>query len=61
MSNKETVIEAVRNLPEDATLEEISEQIAILAAIRRGEKAIAEGKTVTHDVVKERSASWTSK
>ena len=58
MSNKETVIEAVRNLPEDATLEEISEQIAILAAIRRGEKAIAEGKTVTNDAAKERSATW---
>ena len=61
MSNKEMVIEAVRTLPEDASLDQISEQIAILAAIRRGERVIEEGKMIPHEVVKERSASWSSK
>ena len=61
MSNKEMVIEAVRQLPENVSLDEISEQIAILAAIRRGERAVEEGKTISHDVVKVRSASWISK
>jgi predicted transcriptional regulator len=61
MSNKELVIETLRRLPEEATLEEISEQIAILAAIRRGEAAAAEGRLISHEEVKQRSSTWTSK
>jgi len=58
MSSKEIVIDALRRLPEEVTLEEISEEIAILAAIRRGEQAVAEGRVLSHDEVKQRSASW---
>jgi predicted transcriptional regulator len=61
MSNKELVIETLRRLPEEATLEESSEQIAILAAIRRGEAAAAEGRLISHEEVKQRSSTWTSK
>ena len=39
MSNKEIVIEAIRQLPELVSFEEIAEEIAILAAIQRGEHA----------------------
>jgi predicted transcriptional regulator len=48
MSDKELVIEALRQLPEDVTLEAISEEIAILAAIRRGEEAADAGRVVVH-------------
>jgi predicted transcriptional regulator len=41
--------------------QEICEEIAILAAIRRGEEAAKEGRVVPHDEVKKRLASWTSK
>ncbi len=61
MSNKELVIEMLRQLPEEVTLEEIREEIAILAAIRRGEEAAAAGRVVPHSEVKTRSATWTSK
>lgn len=61
MSDKDIVIEAVRKLPESATLNEISEEIAILAAITRGEKAADEGRIVTHEEVKKRFAAWSSK
>jgi predicted transcriptional regulator len=61
MSSKELVIEAVRKLPEDATLDEISEEIAILAAIRRGEAAAEAGQVVPHEEVKKRFGSWISK
>lgn len=60
MSNKELVIEALRKLPEDTTLEEISEEIAILAAIRRGEEAADAGKVIPHAEVKKRFTSWKS-
>ena len=55
MSNKELVMETLRRLPEEATLEEISEQIAILAAIRRGEAAAAEGRLSSQEEVKQRT------
>jgi predicted transcriptional regulator len=58
MSDKEFVREALRKLPEDATLDEISEEIAILAALRRGEQAIEEGRVTSHDEVVKRFASW---
>jgi predicted transcriptional regulator len=61
MSNKELVIEAVRELPEEASLEQIAEEIAILAAIRRGEKAADEGRVVSHEDVRKRVASWITK
>ena len=61
MSNKELVIEVLRGLPEEVTLEEISEEIAILATIRRGEADVAAGRVFSQDEVKERSATWISK
>ena len=60
MSNKEAVIEVVRELSEEATFEEIMEQIALLAAIRRGEQAADAGRVIPHDEVKKRAASWIS-
>ncbi len=52
---------ALKRMPESATLEEISEEMAILAAIRRGEAAADAGRTLTHEEVKKRSASWTGR
>jgi hypothetical protein len=54
MSDKDLVIEMLRNLPEDVTLEEISEEVAILAAIRRGAEAAGAGRVVRHEEVKTR-------
>jgi len=61
MSNKELVLEAVRELPEETTMEEILEQIAILAAIRRGEEDADADRVIPHEEVKRRVASWISK
>jgi predicted transcriptional regulator len=57
MSNKDLVIEAVRELPDEASLEEIAERIAILAAVRRGEEAADAGQVVPHEAVKARIAT----
>lgn len=61
MSNKELVLEAVRGMPDEATIDQISEEIAILAAIRRGQEAIRAGDIVTHEEVEVRLSKWTSK
>ena len=61
MSNKEIVIETIRQLPEHMTIEEIAEEIALLAGIRRGLQDIEAGRTVPHDEVKKRLQTWISK
>ncbi len=58
MSNKELVLEALRHLPEDASIEAITEEIAILAAIRRGEEAADAGRVVSHAEAIKRLESW---
>ena len=61
MSNKEIVIDAVRRLPDDASLEEITHEIEILAGIRRGQADVAAGRVVPHDRVRELVRQWTTK
>lgn len=61
MSGKQLVLDALHRMPDTATLEEISEQIAILAAIRRGEEAADAGRLTSHEEVQQRSAAWTTK
>ena len=58
MSAKHRVLQAVRALPDDYTIAEIAEEIAILAAIERGEKDVASGRTMTHEEVVKRTRRW---
>ena len=60
-SNKDLVREALLQMPEDVSLEEISEEIAILAAIKRGEEAADQGRVVSQEEARRRLASWISK
>lgn len=61
MSDKELVVAALDQMPETITLQEISEEVAILAAIRRGEAAADAGRTISHEEMERRSAQWISK
>jgi predicted transcriptional regulator len=61
MSDKQRVIDAIQSMSESATLSEISESVAILAAIRRGEAAADRGQVIAHEEVSRRSGSWTGK
>ena len=60
-SDKELAFESLRRMPDDVSLQEISEELAILAAIRRGEAAAEAGRVLTHDEVTRRSMAWTSR
>jgi len=60
-SEKQIALNTLQRMPESATLEEISEELAILAVIRRGEAAADAGRTLTHAEVKQRSAAWIGK
>jgi predicted transcriptional regulator len=61
MSNKEMVIDAVRELPEEATLEDILEQIKILSALQRSAEAADAGQVIPQEEVKKKVASWNLK
>jgi hypothetical protein len=61
MSIKEAVIESIQELPEEATLEQILEHIAIMAALRKADESIKAGRVSSHDEVKKMVASWIAK
>ena len=61
MSDKQVVMEAIGSLPEEATLHEILEEVALLTALRRGEEDANAGRVLTHQEVKRRVAQWISK
>jgi predicted transcriptional regulator len=61
MSAKELVLATVQNLPDDATLRQISERIAILAALQEGMDDIEAGRVISQEEVERKLESWLSK
>ena len=60
-TEKQIASDALARMPETATLEDISEDLAILAAIRQAERDIHEGRFITQEEAERRSASWLGK
>lgn len=57
---KDAVIDAIRQMPDDATVEDILEALYIRQKIDAGLKDVAEGRTLTHDEAKKRLGKWLS-
>lgn len=51
---KDRVMEAVRDLPEDATVEDAMDRLYFLAKVEEGLQQAEEGRTVSHDEAKRR-------
>lgn len=60
-TDQEIARDALDRLPPSATLEQMSEELALLAALRTAEAAADAGRVVPHDEVERRSALWTPK
>ena len=58
MTTKQQVLQAVQDLPEDATFEDAMERLLFLAKIERGVQQADAGQTIPHNQVKERMAKW---
>jgi predicted transcriptional regulator len=58
MTDKQAVLDALQRLPENASLEEITEELRIMAAIRRGREDIAAGRSKTQTEIKQLFQSW---
>ena len=58
MTTKELVLEAVRNLPDDAEIEDAMEKLLVIAKIERGTEQADRGETLSHDEVRHRVSRW---
>ena len=58
MWDKQAVLEIIRSLPEDTSLDEIIEEIQVLAAIQRGLEDAEQGRVVSHEEVRRRFEAW---
>jgi predicted transcriptional regulator len=55
---KQVVLEAVNRLPNEATFQDIAEEIAFLAALREGEEDLKSGRIVSNEEMKQRLDAW---
>jgi len=58
MTEQEIVLETIRALPDDCSLEEIAERIEFMAAVQKGLNQLDRGEEIPHDEVKRQLASW---
>jgi predicted transcriptional regulator len=58
MSQKELVLEAIQELPDDASIDQIADRVEFIAAIQKGISEIDRGHTVPHEEVKRQLAAW---
>ena len=58
MTEKEIVLETIRSLPDDCSLDEIAERIEFMAAVHKGLDQLDRGEGIPHDDVKRQLASW---
>lgn len=60
-SAKQIVQEALKELPDNVTMEDMVDEMRILAALQRGEQAADEGRVLLHDEVSRLMPAWISK
>ena len=58
MSTKDEVIELIRNLPENVTIEDIMKELYIKLKIDRGIQELDSGKVISHEQGKEKFGKW---
>jgi hypothetical protein len=58
MTTKQKVLEAVRKLPADSSIDDVMERLYLLYKIENGIKQARSGKKVSHRVAKERIKKW---
>ncbi len=58
MTEKEIVLETIRALPDNCSLDEIAERIEFMAAVQKGLDQLDNGEGIPHEEVKKQLASW---
>ena len=58
MTQKEMVLNAIRELPDNASVREIADRLEFMAAIQSGLDQLDRGEGIPHAEVKRQLASW---
>ncbi len=58
MIEKEIVLETIRKLPENCSIDEIADRIEFLAAVQKGLDQLGRGEGIPHEEIKKQLASW---
>ena len=58
MTEKERVLQAVMDMPDDASIGDAMERLLFLAKVERGILQADAGQTIPHQSVKERMGKW---
>ncbi len=58
MTDKQAVSDALDRLPECASLDEITEELHVMASIRRGRADITAGRSKSQQEVEQQLKSW---
>lgn len=58
MSHKELVLEAINELPDDVSIDQIADRVEFIAAIQKGISDIDCGDTVPHTEIRKQLAKW---
>ena len=58
MTIKQKVLQAVQNLPNNASFEDAMERLLFLAKIEKGLQQADAGQTITHEKIKQKMKKW---
>ena len=58
ISVKDSVLQAIQDMPDSVTFEEVMDRIYLLQKIEQGRRELVEGKGIPHEEVKRRIAQW---
>ena len=61
MSVKEQVLQAIQRLPDDINFRDVTDEVALLAAIQDAERDIEDGRLISNDEMKSRISQWSAK
>ena len=61
MTQKQLVMNAINDLPDDAPFSDTVERVEFLAAVQKGLDQLDQGLGIPHDEVKRQLASWLAK
>ncbi len=55
---KKEAIETITNLPDDVDMDEIMYRLYVLDKIRKGQEAVSQGRTISHEELKREIDKW---
>lgn len=58
MTQKELVLDAISELPDEASLDVIAKRVEFLAAVQKGLDQLDRGEGIPHEEVKRQLATW---